>query len=279
MSSLEESLGAPRVVKTWRRCAVAMLMLGPCWVALAQPQPISPLVTKLAITSLVGDELTVDTYQQRVGLQADRNLQRTVPMNGPLFDETAMESAARALGKALPSVPLAQLSVAKAGSDLDPEKFLVEGRIASSHRLVAALRDAGFSHLLVIAKHRAPARIRMADRNVASGQLRGLGFYVNYSFSTVQVEGNTMRVETQQNAAGFVAPYVYVRLGLVDLASLQQVRERAIAEGVAETVTLSQGSDAWSALSSQDKMSMLQALLRRTVEEAVPALLESASGR
>jgi hypothetical protein len=254
-----------------KRLLAASITVLSCCVAVAQSS--GPPVTKVAITSLVGDAISVDVYRRRVGTHIDTNQRETLPIPDPHFDEMAMETVASALAKSLPSVQLAKLSVPRAGTDLDPAQFLVDGRIAASHRMVVALRDAGFTHLLVVAKHRAPARLQMVGSSVGSGHLSGLGFYVDSTYST-------MRTDTLESAKGFIAPYVYIRLGLVDLASLQQVRERTITEGIVRSAARNkEGLDAWGAMTAEEKVAMLQDLLRNGLQDAVPLLLTDTAPR
>jgi hypothetical protein len=164
------------------------------------------------ITSLIGDVISIDIYRKRVGTMIDSNQQEKLPVPTPVFDELAMKTASDAVVKLLPSASMATLSVAAAGSDLDPAQFLLDGRIAASHRLAVALRDAGFTHLLVIAKQRAPARLKFVGGSVGSGHLQGIGFYIDNSLSAE-------RIDTQESARGIIAPYVYIKLALVDLTS------------------------------------------------------------
>ena len=234
----------------------------------ANPQTAATQYKKVAITSLIGDTITVDVYRKRVGTMIDVNDQEVLPNKDTVFDEAAMKVAAAALGKALPATSLATLAVPEPGSDLDPAQFLVDGRISPSHRMVSALRDAGFTHLLVISKHRGPARLRLAEGTIGSGYLRGLGFYVDSTFKT-------KRLDTLETGTGFIAPYVYIRLALVDLATLQQVRERTITEGFVRSAARNEeGFDAWGAMKAEEKVSALQRLIRSNIEEAVPLLLD-----
>lgn len=87
---------------------------------------------KVAVTSLIGDVITVDIYRKRVGTMIDSNLQEKLPVPTAVFDELALKTASDAVTKALPSASTATLSVAAPGSDLDPAQFLVDGRIAAS---------------------------------------------------------------------------------------------------------------------------------------------------
>jgi hypothetical protein len=239
------------------------------FVCTAHAQSAETPYKKVAVTSLIGDVITVDIYRKRVGTMIDSNLQEKLPVPTPVFDELALKTASDAVAKALPSASMATLSVAAAGSDLDPAQFLVDGRIAASHRLAVALRDAGFTHLLVITKQRAPARLKMADASVGSGYLQGLGFYIDNSFEMLSLD-------TLQRSTGFVAPYVYIKLALVDLSSLLQTREQVINDS---TVRISAGNkekfDAWEALTAQEKVSLLQDLIRKNVSESAPLLFKS----
>lgn len=224
---------------------------------------------KIAVTSLIGDVITVDVYRKRVGTMIDSNRQEKLPVPTPVFDEAAMRAASDAVAKALPTASTAALSVAAAGSDLDPAQFLNDGRIAASHRLVTALRDAGFTHLLAIAKHRAAARLRLATASIGSGYLQGLGFYIDNAYKT-------QRLDTQEEGTGFVAPYVYIKLALVDLTSLQQTQEQLIADGVVRSAARNkEGFDAWGASTAEEKVSWLQDIIRANVSQATPLLFKN----
>jgi hypothetical protein len=224
---------------------------------------------KIAVASLIGDVFTVDIYRKRVGTMIDSNQQEKLPVPTPEFDEVALKAASEAVTKALPSASLAALTVAAAGSDLDPAQFLINGRIAASHRLGTALRDAGFTHLLVIAKHRGAARLKFASSSVGSGYLQGIGFYIDNSL-------NTIRLDTQEKSRGMIAPYVYIKLALVDLASLQQIREQVIMDSTTRSAAgHKEALDAWSAVTSEEKVSLLQELIRENVSAAIPLLFKS----
>lgn len=243
---------------------VSLLLIGT-----AHAQSTDTPYKKVAITSLIGDVITVDIYRKRVGTMIDSNQQEKLPVPTPEFDEVALKTASAAVTNALPSVSLAALTVAAAGSDLDPAQFLVDGRIAASHRLAAALRDAGFTHLLVITKHRGAARLKFASSSVGSGYLQGIGFYIDNSL-------NTIRLDTQEKSRGMIAPYVYIKLALVDLASLQQVREQVIMDSTTRSAAgHKEALDAWSAVTAEEKVSLLQELIRENVSAATPLLFKS----
>jgi hypothetical protein len=241
-----------------------LLLIGP-----THAQSADTPYKKVAVTSLIGDVITVDIYRKRVGTMIDSNQQEKLPVPTPVFDELALKTASDAVTKALPSASMATLSVAAAGSDLDPAQFLVDGRIAASHRLVVALRDAGFTHLLVITKQRALARLKFVSSSVGSGYLQGIGFYIDSSL-------NSIRVDTQEKAKGIIAPYVYIKLALVDLNSLQQTREQVIMDSTIRSAAgHKEAFDAWGALTAEEKVSLLQELIRENVSVATPLLFKS----
>lgn len=242
---------------------LSLLLIGP-----AHAQSADTPYKKVAVTSLIGDVITVDIYRKRVGTMIDSNLQEKLPVPTPVFDELALKTASEAVTKALPSTSLAALTVAAAGSDLDPAQFLVDGRIAASHRLAVALRDAGFTHLLVITKQRAPARLKFASSSIGSGYLQGIGFYIDNSL-------NTIRLDTQEKSRGMIAPYVYIKLALVDLASLQQLREQVINDSTTRSAAgHAEALDAWDAVTAEEKVSLLQELIRENVSAATPLLFK-----
>jgi hypothetical protein len=244
---------------------LSLLLIG---VAQAQGSAETPY-KKVAVTSLIGDVITVDTYRMRVGTMVDTNHQTKMPVQSPVFDEVAMKAASDAMNKTLPSTSLATLAPPAADSDLDPARFLIDGRIASSHRMVVALRDAGFTHLLVITKQRAPARLKVSGTAVGSGYLQGIGFYLDDSFKV-------QRVDTLERAVGLIAPYVYIKLALVDLNSLQQVREQVITENTTSSAAgHKEAFGAWEALTSEQKVSLLEKLIRDNVTAATPRLFKS----
>lgn len=222
---------------------------------------------KIAILSLIGDVMTIDTYRQRVGTSVDSNRQQIVPLPTPVFDHTALVAAEEALTKLLPTASVATLMVPTSGSDSDPARLLTDDKVLASSSTIAALRENGFTQLLAIAKFRAPARLQLFRQVVGNGHLRGLGFYVDNILQTKIVDSGEV-------GRGFIAPYVYIRLVLLDLKSLASLGdERITVSEVRSAASNSTGSDSWGAITPAEKVSMLQTLIQEGIAETVPRLL------
>jgi hypothetical protein len=133
---------------------------------------------------------------------------------------------------------------------------------------VVALRENGFTHLLAIAKHRGIAKFELVGATVGSGQVQGLGFYVD-------TELPTKRSDTRESGRGFIAPYAYIRIFLIDLKSLEILGDRTITAATARSAARNEsGLAPWDAVTPEEKVSMLEALLRKHVSEAVPLLFQ-----
>jgi hypothetical protein len=240
---------------------VALLLALSAWTAHAQ--------NKVAITSLVADSMSV--VLRRDGPGSHFATQSTsIKMPGPLLDHSVLKSAQEALEKLQPGVSVAALKVPAAGSNVDPSQlFSDDGQPVAGNVLVEALKQQGFTHLLAASKRRATNVVKLNDAEiVGTGYLEGIGFYLDPS---LKVERRTAGAFAQ----GIIAPYVYIRLRLLDLQTMQ-VREQVIAANSIATPTDSKESvDPWEALTAQEKMTVLDRLIRKNVAEAMPALMQA----
>lgn len=221
---------------------------------------------KVAVLSTIGDVMTVVASQRQTGSIINTNERSQTPVSTPIFDHSALLATSRASKQARPDVEVVLLSNPKpaAGS---PPPFNVEGDQLSRHSsLLPALEKTGATHVLLIVKHRAPARLKFADGASGSGTLEGLGFYVDGAVRTTVVA-------TGATGIGFVAPYAYFKLLLVDLQSLKVVAERSVSESTAVSAALvKEGLDPWDALTIEEKINALKGLIERAIADAVPAL-------
>lgn len=248
---------------------VLALLLGVLVCAAASAEPAAASLKKVAVISLIGDEMTIDTYRRRVGTGVDVNHQEVIALPTPVFDHAALFAAEDALVRLLPAASIAPLAVPAAGSDSDPARVVEDGKVSPTNPLIATLRQGGFTHLLTIAKHRAPARLQLAGSTVGSGYLKGLGFYIDNHLPTL------IR-DTNERGQGFVAPYVYVRLALIDLASLDLRGEQTITASTTRSAASNKtGFDAWGAMTADEKLSVLKWLIEERIAGAVPELLRA----
>ena len=246
-----------------------LLLLGLVLFGSANAQAVDASITKVAILSLIGDVMTVDTYRPRVGTGIDSNHQETIAVQSPVFDHAAIFAAVDALAPLLPPSSVSALAVPAAGSGSDPNRLLAEGPIPPSSALVASLRQSGFSHLLLISKNRGLAHLQLKGVAVGSGHLRGIGFYIDHDL-------RVKRSDTGESAHGFIAPYVYIRLTLVDLATLETRAEQAISASDTRSAARNEnGFDPWGAMTPEQKVTALKFLIEKHVSAAVPLLVRA----
>jgi hypothetical protein len=81
-------------------------------------------------------------------------------------------------------------------------------------------------------------------------------------------------VDSQTEGTGFVAPYVYVRLVLVDVASGQILSTQTVtaASPVPTTRRDAAVGNPWEALSPVEKVNAIRGLIAREMARAVPLL-------
>ena len=83
--------------------------------------------------------------------------------------------------------------------------------------------------------------------------------------------------ETGKRAVGFIAPFVYVDVSLIDVATGNVIKRKTIMAGrAAGAYANAAGVNAWEALTAAEKVSMLTSLLTEQLQSVVPPLLASA---
>lgn len=247
--------------------------------------------TKVAVTSLVGDTLTVSTRRDATGTHLNRHLTTVVAMPGPALDLAVLTTVQEALRRAAPTAETALLRVPAAGTPQDPAQLLAGAQAAPGNALIEGLRQAGYTHLVTVTRLKASNRVSVEGGEIVGrGHLEGLGFYAD---PTVAVQrrsaaagaqaapgrGGTSQLnladlgslDARSGDEGLLAPHVYVRLSLVDLASGQV---RAVQDVTASSVAPA-GPDLWQALTAQQKLDALQGLIRTHVAEAAARLVSS----
>ena len=229
----------------------------------------APAPAKVAVTSLVADQFTVTLYRDATGTNLS-NASNTVKLPGPMLDIALLKAAQDAVGKAVAGATVFPLKVPAPGTSVDPALVYQDGKPDAANVLVDALRKQGFTHLLTATKLRNSNIIKLTDGAIGTnkGALEGIGFYVD---PTLNVQNN----RTGERSEGIVAPYVYIELRLVDLATLDVRSQRITANSVAAAAQNKTGADAWGALTAEEKIKALERLIQTNVAQAVPALFQA----
>jgi hypothetical protein len=223
-------------------------------------------IQKLGVSSAIGDVLTVVTHRSETGRGVDPNIHETVEMPDASFDDfavsVAVETAKRGGGQLVAeSFPLGGARGVDVMNWIDGKKFSPPAEVQS--RLSAS----GLSHLLLIVRLRAPAALKLAHMSVGSGYLEGLGFYIDGRL-------RVRRPDTGEVGTGFLAPYAYFQVLLVNAATGEI--ERSAAVTASSTFSAARTEDSrtpWDALTPAQKVSAIKRLIRTEVIRVVPELL------
>lgn len=220
-----------------------------------------------AILSLVGDRLLVVTRELATGSRLDRNTRQFVPLPDNALDRSMGLAIDEAIHRSQPAAVTTLLA------PKDPSLFAAAARDdgpASLEAILEAVRPmvagTGATHLVLVTKQRHAAMLRLRDGLVGSGFLEGLGFYVDH--------GTFARsVDTNEAERGFIAPFTYVNVALVDLASGRVLSEERVIGSSAYTTGNTSIGNAWQALTAQQKAQRLAEVMRSESERVIPQLL------
>jgi hypothetical protein len=227
-----------------------------------------------AVMSLVGDGLLVVRHRATTGTSLEGNLREFLTITEPVFDRAALLAVDTAVRRADPSAHVVLLG----GRDpvLLEAQSRALGRDAAAQAIVDALRPrlpaTGATRLILVAKSRHPAQIQvpqLSDSRVGSGNLEGLGYYIDPSLVAVSRGASTIA----DTNAGFLAPFAYFTVALVDLKTGKVLGERPVYAATAISESESSSLSPWDALTPERKVSIVEDLVRREVAQAVPALL------
>jgi hypothetical protein len=233
---------------------------------LAHAQAPAPAPT-YAVLSLVGDQLDTVTFQPQTGSLLNTNSHQAIPMRADILDNAALRATNKALRAAGPVTDVALLAASEPAVFVNAPHYFVGHQVQLPADLEGAIVEAKANRLLLITKHSGDARLQSKNGFIGSGKLEGLGFYVD----TVHPMHDE---DTNRRAPGFLAPFVYVDVTLVDTASHTILRQTTIM--ASETIAAADnqgGADAWNALSAEQKIAHLTAMLTQGLAEAVPRLL------
>jgi hypothetical protein len=219
------------------------------------------------VLSLVGDTLTVVQREMSTGTRIDRNTRTRVDLNSAALDNAVVLAIDRELARIEPGTAPVLLAARK------PELFAIQSRALDEggglQKVVDALRDvvapAKATHLVLATKHRADARLKLEDGYIGTGQIEGLGFYVDPTMAIT-------RRETGQRSEGFIAPYAYFKISLVELPAGRILAQSVVME--TDSAASQASISPWQTLSAEEKVRMLDALIRTGTARAVPQVIK-----
>lgn len=218
--------------------------------------------------SLLGDTITVVTQQSRTGSRISQNVREPVVIPGGVFDKSVLRTMDKIVKAEGPTADVSVLNINAVGALGDAEKFVVDGELHLPAALANGLKHVDCSHFLLVLPHRAEANIKGMRESVGSGMLQGLGFYLDR-------ELRILNYETGASRTGYLAPYAYVNLILVDKATGKILRQQSVAEAImlGDVARKAGVGDPWEMLSTQEKVDAISSLLDDQLAKRIPQLL------
>lgn len=220
-----------------------------------------------AILSLVGDELMIVQREMSVGSRLDTNARQSVSLPDANIDRAMLLAVDDAVRRAEPNAkPVMLIS-------RDPKVYAAAtrsldggGTAAVFEAVKPIVAGAKATHLILVSKHRHRAMLRLRDGHVGSGYLEGVGFYLDH--------GSTARsIDRNEAERGFISPYTYFKVSVIDLARGSVVAEDYVIGSKAHTVAVGSIGNAWTALTAQEKDRQLTELIRAETARVVPKVL------
>ncbi len=223
--------------------------------------------TSYAVLSLVGDKIDIVTYQPQIGSNLDSNTHMPLAFPSDEFDTVALRTVNRAIRANAPGLPVALLAASTAETFTGQAAMFSGDHVTLPAEMDAAVHREGATTLVLITKHRGEARLHVYQGYIGSGKIDGLGFYVDTD-TRLQVH------ETGERAVGFLAPFVYIDVWLIDVATGTVTRRTSIASGqVISTAQNADGVHPWDAISTEEKVATLKTMLTDDLAAIIPGLI------
>jgi hypothetical protein len=227
---------------------------------------------RYAVMSIIGDKVTLIGYRPQTGSNLDQNDRRVIPVSAPVLDNTTLLAVDDAVKRLQPRAVTTLLA------SRDPRLFALQDqpldKPGDAAAAVAAIKEllqqSKATRLILVAPYRSEARFQLRDNLIGSGKLAGLGFYVD-RMTRIQL------VESGEAGTGYLAPYAYLSVSLIDAGTMTTIRRSIVTES--QLLPTSAAKDAtvpWDTLTNEQKVEMLQALIGQGIDRAVSELLAGA---
>lgn len=236
--------------------------------AAAQGTPTEADPRTYALLSLVGNEMNIVTHETATGSGLDHNVRQRLPTNSQFFDNAAVVAAEEAIKRRNASTRVSMLAASNSSLFDDQDRFIQDQKVMLPNSIDAAVKGSGATHLILITKFRAPARMQMANETVGSGTVEGLGFYIDRAYAT-------RILETGQTGIGFLASFVFIKLSLIDLKTSTVIQEQRVtaSETYSAAAVKEAGHHPWDALSATEKTERLRRMIASEVTRVIPELV------
>jgi hypothetical protein len=244
--------------RTWLHAAAVLALAGPATAA--------PLT--IAVVSMIGDKLEIIAPQMTTGSRLDRNFRTTLEGKSGAFDVFMLDAVAQAVAAVNLGIGTVLIKMPPSKFYDEPERMFDGKQVGLPGAVVDELERVKAHYVLLITKFRADVRVPFRSEFIGIGKVRGLGFYVD-------LENRVTMVDSRESAPGFLAPYAYFRMSLVDVRTGEVRRDQVVTlmENWA-VAARPESSNAWEVLNAAQKIESLERLIRQGLADKVRPLLE-----
>lgn len=242
--------------RKWSSAALALALFG----SAAQAQ--QPAIAALGVFSLLGDTVqVVAATDAPTDTRIERLARESMDFKDIGLDLIALRVAREAVQSQRPAARVLMFR-APAPQTLTEQRDIAAGatRAELPAWIVKTIDERKLSHLLLITRSRGPIDVRTADGNgIGRGAVEGIGFYLDTLY---QIKN----LDTGAVSTGLLAPYVEMRVQLMDAVSGELLRSYDVKHAFAYAAKDSQAApDPWSFMPMAEKVT----ILRRMVDEGM----------
>ncbi|GAA5178844.1 hypothetical protein GCM10025771_19010 [Niveibacterium umoris] len=215
---------------------------------------------KYAVISLVGDALTLVTHQPVTGSRIDRNIKHAMPDPERSMDRFVLREVNQILTESNRGVETVLLTIPGADAIALGEK------VCELPALQDAIRAESVTKIVLVTKFRGLARMRFGNGSEGDGTIEGIGFYLDKTMPTQNESGKVSK--------GFLAPFAYIKLTLLDGNTFAELASAAVTESLSISTPGSDEQSPWEALQPEEKVAALQHVVRKSLRGEMPKLTE-----
>lgn len=255
-----------KAVRRRALAALAALLGGLASATTAQAQDKPPRA--FAVVSEMAREISVVTFQESTGSRLGANMRSRIAIPEGTLDKAALFAARSTLQRAAPGA--AVWLMAPLDSDLfGTRQSAAEGELlALPADLAAEMKARGTTHLLLMQRFRGEAQLQAMREFIGTGQLDGVGLYVDRTSKMTDGDSGA------ELGRGYIAPYLYLRLSIVDPASGRVLRTQVVKDSrVIASVDGAAGVHPWDFYSPAQKVQMIHDGMVGAIERVVPELV------
>ena len=219
---------------------------------------------RYAVISLIGDRMELAYAKGIEGQPVDRIERRYIPLDDSRIDRYTLLAANEVIKKLVPGPdPVLLQAFERSYFDVNAGT----GAIIEWTRQLAKDAKPKVTHAILITKIQYEGVPAIQKAFVGGGTLEGVGFFVGR-------EAPLKGMDPNSGGPGFLSPFAYFQVTLVDLSTGKVVREEKGTASTALSATNTDTGNPWDTLSAERKLQTIIDLVKRELEIVLPKVLK-----